>query len=68
VQGARQTVERIIAQYELPVRHKTLRTGRPYTLKLEKMPELFTHAAAKRRQWASDLDWLRQTQDAFGTA
>jgi len=68
VQDARETVERIIAQYELPVRHETLRTGRPYTLKLEKLPSLFTHETAERHQWASDLDWLRQTQDAFGAA
>jgi len=68
VQDARQTVERIIAQYELPVRHETLRTGRPYTLKLEKMPELFTHEAAERRQWASDLDWLQKMADELNEA
>jgi len=65
VQDVRQTVERIIAQYELPVQHETLRTSRPYILRLEKMPSLFTREAAERRQWASDLDWLQQTADAF---
>ncbi len=51
-------VHRRIDGHELPVRHETRRSGRPYTLVLTKTPELFEREAAKRRAWQADLDWL----------
>jgi len=50
---------------DLPVSHVTRRTGRPFTLVLEKTDAVFTRDAAERRSWESDLKWLRMTAEAF---
>ncbi len=47
--------------HELPVRHETRRTGRPYTLVLAKTRALFDDEARERRSWRKDLEWLRAT-------
>lgn len=61
----RQLVHQFIDRHELPVLHQTQRIGRPFTLMLEKTSALFEREAAKRRQCASGLDWLRQTASRF---
>ena len=59
----RQHVHRQIDDAGLPVRHSTLRRGRPFTLMLEKTEALFQHDRDNRRQAERDLDWL---VSAFG--
>jgi len=44
--------------HEIPVRHQTQRSGRPYTLVLDKTEALFEREAAERRRWQADLEWL----------
>lgn len=61
----RQRIHQFIDRHELPVRHQTRRSGRPYTLVLEKTRDVFKLEAAERRQWASDLAWLREVATAF---
>src|SRR6266545_3850204 len=43
---------------ELPVRHETRRTGRPYTLVLTKTGELFERERRARHRAVTDLAWL----------
>jgi predicted 2-oxoglutarate/Fe(II)-dependent dioxygenase YbiX len=43
---------------ELPIRHQTRRSGRPYTLVLTKTDELFGRETGSRRRDQADLDWL----------
>ena len=50
---------------DLPVSHVTRRTGRPFTLVLEKTDAVFTRDAVERRSWESDLKWLKMTVEAF---
>ena len=57
----RKHVHRMIDTHELPVRHETRRSGRPYTLVLTKTEAVFAGEAAKRRSWEADLSWLRST-------
>lgn len=59
----RRHVHGIIDAHELPVRHETRRSGRPYTLVLTKLETLFDRETAARRSWQADLDWLRATSD-----
>src|SRR5262249_54576382 len=54
-------VHQRISHHELPVTHVTRRVGRPYVLVLTKTKTLFTHEAAERKTWTSDLSWLTQT-------
>lgn len=61
----RQVIHQLIDHHELPVRHETRRTGRPYTLVLEKTGALFTRASAERRQWVKDLTWLQRMAERF---
>lgn len=56
-QGRRHVHSRL-DENELPVRHQTRRSGRPFTLVLEKTQDLFAREAAARRVWQADLDWL----------
>jgi hypothetical protein len=56
-QGRRHIHSRIDG-HELPARHQTRRSGRPFTLVLEKTQDLFAREAAARRAWQADLDWL----------
>jgi hypothetical protein len=46
---------------ELPVRHQTRRTGRPYTLVLTKTQDLFDRDMQIRRRDEADLTWLHGT-------
>jgi hypothetical protein len=50
---------------DLPVSHVTRRTGRPFTLVLEKTDAVFSRDAAERGSWESDLKWLRTTAEAY---
>jgi hypothetical protein len=54
----RRHVHQVLDAHEMPVRHRTRRSGSPFTLVLEKMDALFVRAAAERRRWRADLDWL----------
>jgi hypothetical protein len=47
-----------IDAHELPVRHQTRRTGRPYVLVLTKTREIHRREAQERKAWRRDLDWL----------
>lgn len=58
----RSHIHRQIDAYELPVEHRTRRSGRPYTLVLSKTPALFECEQRMRRKDAADLRWL---QDQF---
>ncbi|WP_432976517.1 2OG-Fe(II) oxygenase [Dactylosporangium sp. CA-233914] len=53
-----------IDQSELPVHHQTRRTGRPYTLVLNKTDALFTREREARRRDQTDLTWLNRTSAA----
>ena len=57
-EAGRKHVHRIIDQAELPVGHRTRRSGRPYTLVLTKSTALFDQEAQARRQDEADLAWL----------
>jgi hypothetical protein len=59
VEADRSHIEHIIQVEDLPVRHSLLKKGRPYTLVLEKTPELFKRAAAERRSREQDVTWLK---------
>jgi hypothetical protein len=50
-----------IDQGELPVRHQTRRSGRPYTLVLSKTDALFAREREARRRDETDLAWLGRT-------
>lgn len=67
-ESKRKIIHRIIDRHELPVRHETRRTGRPYTLVLEKTEALFEQAAVERRQWINELAWLQRMADSFSPA
>ena len=54
-QQSRGHIHQRIDASELPVRHETRRSGRPYTLILSKTKELFEREARERRSWQSDL-------------
>jgi hypothetical protein len=58
----RQHVHQRIDAAELPVTHRTIRKGSPYTLRLAKQPDLRERDAALRRQATADLVWLRGEQ------
>ncbi len=46
---------------ELPVDHRTRRTGRPYTLVLTKTEDLFRREKRARRRDETDLAWLEKS-------
>jgi hypothetical protein len=54
----RRHVHSQIDSAELTVRHDTRRQGRPYTLVLTKIDELFAREKNKRHQAMTDLEWL----------
>jgi hypothetical protein len=58
-------IHRVVDLNDLPVSHVTRRSGRPFTLVLEKTDALFKRDAAERRSWEIDLKWLRTTAEAF---
>ena len=51
-------VHQMIERHELPLDHRTRRTGRPYTLVLTKRDALFAQDAARRKRWTEDLVWV----------
>ena len=53
--GARAHVHGILDAFGLPVRHETLRHGRPYTLVLTKTKALFEQEASQRSLWQREL-------------
>ncbi len=58
-QDRRRHVHSRIDTSELPVRHQTRRSGRPYTLVLTKTTDLFEREAKQRRSDEAELRWLR---------
>ena len=64
-QAERTHVHQKIDRYGLPVTHTTRRTGRPFTLMLEKTPALFERDAAARRAAQEDLRWLGAVAGRF---
>lgn len=65
-EAGRSQVHNLIEAHDLPVRHSTRRSGRPYTLILEKTPALFERDAADRRLWQAGLQWLTDSAADFG--
>lgn len=57
-EAGRKHVHGIIDQAELPVGHRTRRSGRPYTLVLTKSTAIFDLEAQARRRDEADLAWL----------
>ncbi|HEY5853507.1 MAG TPA: 2OG-Fe(II) oxygenase, partial [Aldersonia sp.] len=57
-QDSRHHVHSRIDQEELPVDHRTIRKGRPYTLVLTKTMALFEREEQARRRDEDDLVWL----------
>jgi hypothetical protein len=58
-------IHRAIDSHDLPVDHVTRRTGRPFTLVLEKTAALFKRDAAERESLRDDLEWLQSTAAEF---
>jgi hypothetical protein len=72
----RRHVHGMLDGHELPVRHETRRSGRPFTLVLTKTRALFEREEAQRRRWQAELAWaeavagtfaLRRTRAACGS-
>jgi hypothetical protein len=61
----RSHIHQTIDGWDLPVSHSTRRTGRPFTLVLEKTAALFNRDAAERRRVQDDFEWLEKTVDEF---
>ncbi len=57
----RRHVHSRIDRDELPLRHQTRRSGRPYTLVLSKTDALFAREREARRHDQTDLAWLSRT-------
>jgi len=55
----------IVDSRDLPVRHTTRRTGRPFTLLLEKTAAVFERDATDHLSWQTDLQWLKGTTADF---
>jgi hypothetical protein len=64
-QAQRAHVHEVVESRDLPVTHQTRRTGRPYTLVLEKTGAVFERAKAERQLWQSELQWLTKTAAGF---
>jgi hypothetical protein len=58
-------IHRAIDSHDLPVTHVTRRSGRPFTLVLEKTAALFKRNAAERQSLREDLEWLEKTAAEF---
>ncbi len=59
--SGRAHIHGIVDSHDLPVTHITRRTGRPFTLVLEKTAAVFERDAQERRLWQSALQWLTKT-------
>ena len=57
----RMHVHQRLDAHELPVQHRTRRSGSPYTLVLTKAEDLFPREAAERHSLQADLEWLNST-------
>lgn len=64
-QAERAHVHQKIDRCGLPMTHTTRRTGRPFTLVLEKTTALFEHNATARRVAKEDLQWLKAAAGRF---
>ena len=64
-QAQRAHVHGIADSRDLPVTHQTRRTGRPYTLVLEKTRAVFERDRAERQFWQGELAWLTKTAADF---
>lgn len=64
-QDKRAHVHQKISSDELPVTHTTSRSGRPYTLVLQKMSTLFVREKKEREAWEAGLAWLARTKESF---
>ncbi len=64
-QAERAHVHRKIDSYGLPMTHATSRTGRPFTLMLEKTTALFEREAMARKVAQEDLRWLGAVAGRF---
>jgi hypothetical protein len=58
-------IHRAIDGDDLPVTHVTRRSGRPFTLVLEKTAALIKRDAAERQSLREDLEWLQKTAAEF---
>jgi hypothetical protein len=58
-------VHGIVDSRDLPVTHQTRRTGRPYTLVLEKTVAVFERDRAERQFRQGELAWLMKTAADF---
>lgn len=58
-------VHQIVDSHGVPVSHTTRRTGRPFTLALQKTDAVFRRRAVERAWWQSELRWLTRTAGAF---
>jgi hypothetical protein len=64
-QAERAHVHQKVDRYGLPLTHTTRRTGRPFTLVLEKTTALFDLDATARRVAKEDLQWLKAAAGRF---
>lgn len=62
-EAKRRHIHDVLNRYQLPVCHITRRSGRPYTLVLEKTDELHEHEASERRHLAAELAWLIEPEN-----
>jgi hypothetical protein len=62
----RRHVHGVIESHELPLRHGTRRSGRPYSLMLVKTSALFEREAKERAALQDALDWLTRHRHRFG--
>ena len=63
--SARAHIHGIVDSHDLPVTHITRRTGRPFTLIVEKTAAVFERDAVNRQLWQSALQWLTKTHADF---
>ena len=64
-QAQRAHVHGIVDSRDLPVTHQTRRTGRPYTLVLEKTGSVYERDRAERKFWQGEVAWLTKTAADF---
>jgi hypothetical protein len=64
-QTQRAHIHSIAGLHNLPITHVTRRTGRPFTLVLQKTDAVFKREAAERLLWKSELQWLKRTAEDF---
>lgn len=60
----RRHIEERIRRGDLPVDHRTIKAGRPYTIELTKSSRLFAREAQQRNDDQEALDWLESVAGA----